>query len=256
MKKISLICDLQEIREELYENILILEIINSPNFEEKYKTNNIFKITQNGLLYSQRENKEDTYVYLGYQTNEEEIKRTIDILINPDTGLSDTQQNIGQYAMIFYNDVDFNYYIKDLNCGLGTFYKLKNSFIIKECSLINIGETYINFDFPEEGKNTTMKVTLLKNNNVSKEYTFNSGDINEIITIGRGSSCKISIKDEMLSRVHCYVKFIDNNWLIFDGKEDGSKSTNGTWIYASVETEIYDGMMFKCNQTLFECKYA
>ena len=30
---------------------------------------------------------------------------------------------------------------------------------------------------------------------------------------------------------------------------------NGTWIYLMEESEIVDGMIFKGNQNLFECKY-
>jgi hypothetical protein len=33
------------------------------------------------------------------------------------------------------------------------------------------------------------------------------------------------------------------------------ESANGTWIYLKDETEVYDGMIFKVNNTLFQVKF-
>ena len=48
--------------------------------------------------------------------------------------------------------------------------------------------------------------------------------------------------------------------MLRDGKkesmnDEGKNSTHGTWIYLMKESEIVDGMIFKGNQNLFECKY-
>ena len=59
----------------------------------------------------------------------------------------------------------------------------------------------------------------------------------------------------MLSRIHCILTYIDNNWYIRDGNEEGNDSTNGTWLYASDEIEIKEGLIFKSNSCNFLCQY-
>ena len=47
----------------------------------------------------------------------------------------------------------------------------------------------------------------------------------------------------------------DSTWIVYDG--DGSKqSTNGTWVFMEQLFLVYDGMVFKAGQTLFECSLA
>ena len=58
----------------------------------------------------------------------------------------------------------------------------------------------------------------------------------------------------MLSRVHCILFYDEEKgWFIKDGNEIGQPSTNGTWVFAYDECEIYDGMIFKSNSNLFSC---
>ena len=61
----------------------------------------------------------------------------------------------------------------------------------------------------------------------------------------------------MLSRIHCVINFdnIKKVWILIDGMGNKKPSTNGTWIYADEDIEIYEGMIFKANHNLFECKY-
>lgn len=74
------------------------------------------------------------------------------------------------------------------------------------------------------------------------------------ITIGRGSTAKIRIKSNELSRIQCSLEFNDNKWYISDG--DGSKnSTNGTWLYAEDPIEIHDQMTFKAGSLLFQTSF-
>jgi len=79
--------------------------------------------------------------------------------------------------------------------------------------------------------------------------------------IGRSSDCEVIIDDNMLSRFHCTIKFIENKWYILDGiidkKTNKSKnSTNGSWKYAFEDTVIVDGMTFKANHNLFICSFS
>ena len=78
---------------------------------------------------------------------------------------------------------------------------------------------------------------------------------NKIYKIGRTEKCDVVIRDKMLSRVHCILYYLDNNWYIKDGNEIGNESTNGTWLYALEDIEIKEGMKFKSNSCNFFCKY-
>jgi pSer/pThr/pTyr-binding forkhead associated (FHA) protein len=69
--------------------------------------------------------------------------------------------------------------------------------------------------------------------------------------IGRGRNCHICFKEGNLSREQCRIDFIDDKWILKDG--DGQKSsTNGTWLFASEDEKIYDGMIFKAGSSLFK----
>lgn len=66
-------------------------------------------------------------------------------------------------------------------------------------------------------------------------------------------TCNIKFDDNQLSRLQCTIENIDGNWQLRDG--DGRKqSTNGTWLFVDELFKIYDGMVFKAGQTLFETK--
>lgn len=45
----------------------------------------------------------------------------------------------------------------------------------------------------------------------------------------------------------------DDQWMAIDGYS-GKQSTNGTWIYLNEDFEVYDGVSFKANQTIFSVK--
>jgi hypothetical protein len=47
------------------------------------------------------------------------------------------------------------------------------------------------------------------------------------------------------------IDFVENEWRLSDG--NGTKlSTNGTWLFAEDEFEIFDQLIFKAGQTLFK----
>ena len=58
---------------------------------------------------------------------------------------------LGRYFQIYYNFSLNGYFLRDLGNGLGTFIKIKDSMLLKDNSLINIGDCYIviNFDPPD-----------------------------------------------------------------------------------------------------------
>jgi hypothetical protein len=78
--------------------------------------------------------------------------------------------------------------------------------------------------------------------------------LNKEITIGRSENSDVILQDKMLSRIHCILFYDENKgWLIKDGNELNQPSTNGTWVFAYDECEIYDEMIFKSNSNLFSC---
>ena len=47
------------------------------------------------------------------------------------------------------------------------------------------------------------------------------------------------------------IKFINNSWYLYDG--NGKKgSTNGTWLFAEKDLQIFDNMTFKEGNYLFK----
>jgi hypothetical protein len=73
------------------------------------------------------------------------------------------------------------------------------------------------------------------------------------ILIGRYNNADIKLDDKLLTRIHCEISYSEKDgWVLFDGFE-GKSSTNGTWIYINEEIKIYDTMIFKASQTVFQC---
>ena len=71
------------------------------------------------------------------------------------------------------------------------------------------------------------------------------------ISIGRYELADVKLKDKMLTQIHCMINYSDEGWKLMDGQTN-KPSTNGTWIYINEEFEMYNRMMFKTNQTIFE----
>lgn len=140
---------------------------------------------------------------------------------------------------------------------------------IKNNSLLSLGENYlvITLGIDED-------ILLEENDNgfVKSEKNINfkmfSGNIKQCnltfspnktpIIIGRSKDCDVIIEDKMLSRFHCSIEFRKDKWFVTDGYLENNnikKSTNGTWIYASEDTLISNGMIFKANNSLFICSF-
>ncbi len=74
------------------------------------------------------------------------------------------------------------------------------------------------------------------------------------------AECDIKITDTALSRQQCEIRYTNDsscNWILFDGPGKGTaagekRSTNGTWLYVDDYFRIYDGMVFRACNCLFE----
>ena len=164
------------------------------------------------------------------------------------------------FFKIFYDYDKHLYYLLDLGVGYGTFYKIEEETALKENSIVNIGESFLVFSFRNREMETDEQFNeddlILKIYSNEQEYDpiiIQSDD--RVYQVGRSDKCDIYIKDRMLSRIHCILFFIDNNWYIKDGNENKNESTNGTWMFANEETEIKEGMKFKSNSCNFVCKF-
>ena len=166
------------------------------------------------------------------------------------------------------------YYLKDLGHGFGTFIKILDWTEIKNNFLLSIGENYIVFTL---GIEEDMLINEHLTNKEDEEYSnlinlkIFSGNIRHgklsfnpnqsPFIIGRSTDCDVIIDDNMLSRFHCTIKYMENKWFINDGIFDKNKnemkiSTNGSWKYAFEDTAITDGMTFKANHNLFICSFS
>ena len=77
--------------------------------------------------------------------------------------------------------------------------------------------------------------------------------------MGRTPDCNIKINDKLLSKVQSHIKIEfrqdgSHVWVLYDGGLNGRPSTNGTWLYINEDMQIYDGMVFKANQTIFTAR--
>ena len=157
------------------------------------------------------------------------------------------------FFKIFYNIDKNTYYLIDLGVGYGTFYKIEDEAAIKENTIVNIGENYLVFSFKiaDPNNNNNNSDSNNSNDEIDEEGLYlkiysNEGEYepiliqnkNRIFQIGRSEKCDIYIKDKMLSRVHCRLFYIENNWYIKDGNESENESTNGTWVYAMKKLKL------------------
>lgn len=131
----------------------------------------MLKINSLGLENSCR-GKKDGFTYFGFQ--EDMQNPSIDYLIRPKDQDYDGRY-IGRHFQIYYNPDFMKYYIKDLGNGFGTFIKLQTESLLKDNSLINIGDSYIvcTLGVEEEteytGSDYNIKLSSLGNNN--KEHS-------------------------------------------------------------------------------------
>ena len=130
--------------------------------------------------------------------------------------------------------------------------------------ILNVGEAHIvvNVHAKDDSEDVTAGITGDEDQKGSKlklkifggptsgEIFYFKNEGQEIL-IGRTPNCDVRIDDKLLSKTQCHIKCINNDqWVATDGY-NGKQSTNGTWIYLNEDFEVYDGVSFKANQTIF-----
>lgn len=104
-------------------------------------------------------------------------------------------------------------------------------------------------DFKENKTNSKIQLKFLDGPKTDQVFSF--PDSKGTVKIGRMSDCEIRFDDTALSRNQCCIQFIEGQWILKDGT--GSKlSTNGTWLFADELFKIFDNMVFKAGQILFQ----
>ena len=258
-----------------YPGILEITVIGSQSMSFGTK----IKIDKMGLIGKSLRNIKSNITYFGFiedlNLNNEKNDNSIDYLI-PQKKFEDEENDnvkfIGRFFRIYFNNKNFNYYLRDLGNCLGTYVKIKESILLKNEDMINVGDTYLIFNFEnDKSKNNTnndiinIQIAELNKNNESqnREFSFNSSK--KIIRIGRKKyNNDIELNDHLVSKVNCNIQYDEKNgWKIKDGNEiitetgenKITNSTNGTWILAIDDFLIYDNMIFKSNLNLFRCNF-
>lgn len=262
--------------------ILQLTVINSTTLPNGTK---IF-INSTGLVQGSLRKKNDGITYFGYNENltERDNENSIDYVLLPkyQAGYSSamTEKYVGRFFQISYIEKSQGYYLKDLGNGLGTFIKLKDYALLKDNSLISIGDSFlvINLDpsiekieaieetgtiesrYQGVGRKLIVKVFDGKNQTKGLDYIFNYSS-KKRITIGRKKyNNDIEMEDPLVSKVNSTIEYKENEgWVIRDGSEIKSgqfqPSRNGTWFLAIEDYKIYEGLIFKGHFDLFCCNF-
>ena len=280
-EKITIISDTKFLSRNLnfpkieYPGILEITVIGSQSMSYGTK----IKIDKMGLIGKSLRNIKSNITYFGFiedlNLNNEKNDNSIDYLI-PQKKFEDEENDnlkfIGRFFRIYFNTKNLNYYLRDLGNCLGTYVKVKESIILKNEDMINVGDTFLIFHFEnDKSKNNSnndiinIQITELNKNNESqnREFSFNSSK--KIIRIGRKKyNNDIELNDHLVSKVNCNIQYDEKNgWKIKDGNEIISEngeskitnSTNGTWILAIDDFLIYENMIFKSNLNLFRCNF-
>ena len=280
-EKINIISDSKFLSRNLnfpkieYPGILEITVIGSQSMSYGTK----IKIDKMGLIGKSLRNIKSNITYFGFiedlSLNNENNENSIDYLI-PQKKFEDEETDnvkfIGRFFSIYFNNKNFNYYLRDLGNCLGTYVKIKESILLKNEDMINVGDTYLIFNFENDNsKNNTnndiinIQIAELNKNNENQNRKFSFNSSKKIIRIGRKKhNNDIELDDHLVSKVNCNIQYDENNgWKINDGNEIISEtgeskithSTNGTWILAIDDFVIYENMIFKSNLNLFKCNF-
>lgn len=158
-----------------------------------------------------------------------------------------------KHLMIKYNASTSKYYLRDLGDGSGTFARIDIPVLLKHGYIISFGECHMVVNLAGEATKPSLTVKFLDGPKADQSFRYSPGD--KPVRIGRMADCNIKFDDNSLSRYQCSLLFVeDKGWFAIDG--DGKKcSTNGTWLFVDELFEIFNNMVFKAGQTLFQAQY-
>ena len=220
----------------------------------------IFSISPSGML-NNNNNYNDGIVLFGYDTDKETETNSnskINDFIFPINNLDKSKNGYDFPNFAIYFDIkDENYYIKDLNTGVGALMKVKK-YKIENNTLINVGTNYLVIQFDKDDliikifNNTLLQTDNVNGENCSSQKFKIDKTKNIMITIGRSQKCDVCIDDMMLSKTQSCIEYNveDDNFYLYDGNSK-KESTNGTWVYIINPIQITNNFLFKAEHTLF-----
>lgn len=218
-------------------------------------------------------NAKDGFVYFGCKKHgrkhHNELQgEIINDFVIPSKDKETERRHRGRHLQIEYNIEKSSYFIKDLGIGFGAFVRLDKPLVLKDNHLLNMGESFIIVNLINEkysvanysisthdsklSSDSPLKLRLKLFGGPSTGEVFYFKPDTEVIKIGRSTNCEVIIEDAVLSKFQSHIFFDSEKecWLLQDGF-NGKKSLNGTWLYLNEDFEMYEGMTFKANQTLF-----
>lgn len=203
-----------------------------------------FKLSASGLEGSIR-GVSDGEVYFGGVAK---VKETVvnDFVLPNEEGVGN------RHFLIKYHAMERKYTIRDLGEGTGTFIKLTTKQQLKDNYILSFGENHMVIQHCEIVAQELPKITLKFIDGPKSDQVFQFQSTESPIRIGRQSDCQIRFDDNSLSRYQCLMTYeAGAGWHLQDG--DGRKnSTNGTWLFADFAFEVFNHMVFKAGQSLFE----
>ena len=203
-----------------------------------------FKVSGSGLEGSIR-GVNDGEVYFGG------VAKVKDVVVN-DYVLPNEEGVGNRHFLLKYQALERKYTIRDLGEGTGTFIKITTKLLLKDNYILSFGENHMVVQHCEIIGQEQPKITLkfIDGSKSDEVFQFQSSD--SPVRIGRQGDCQIKFEDNSLSRYQCLMTYVAGaGWHLQDG--DGRKnSTNGTWLFADFAFEIFDHMVFKAGQSLFE----
>lgn len=152
-----------------------------------------------------------------------------------------------RHMLIKFIETERKYFLKDLSDGTGTFIKIIKPLKLINNYIISFGDSH--FTVFINGNQIAIK--FLEGIRANEKRIFSYSDLP--VTIGRYAGSTIIMDCINLSKHHCRIIGINDEFYIVDG--DGKRgSTNGTWLYAENDYAIEAGTVFKAGQSLFLCE--
>ena len=224
-----------------HSSVLCLKVLSSSSLPK----DSVVRITARGYEYSLR-NAKDGNTFFGCKKR---LKGSVvnDFVVPIDDPAVAEQQR-GQHFVIYFDLTTEKYVIRDLAMGFGTFVRLDTPLVLKDNCLVNVGDSFLLINLESECR---IKLTLF--GTPSNGDVFNYEPCDATIFIGRMEKCQVHISDPLISTVQASLYCEQGNWILEDGDVSlDRRSTNATWIYLNESYEMYTGMIFKANNTLFQ----
>ena len=160
--------------------------------------------------------------------------------------------NIGQiYILVYITDKGENFITNTIGDSKENISQINNNNInSNNINNNNNNNNNINNNSKISSKTNQLKLKIYGINNNGDSYYFMPQKRN--ISIGRYELADIQLNDKLLSQIHCMINYKeDEGWILIDGQKN-KPSTNGTWIYINDQYTIYNKMIFKTNQNIFQ----